>query len=262
MIFAKIIIILKITFLGTGTSQGVPIIACECSVCSSVNPKDKRLRSSVMIEINGKTIVIDAGPDFRYQMLRNNVKRIDAVLLTHGHKDHTGGLDDVRAFNYFMKKPVDIYSTIEVQKVIRNDYLYAFALERYPGVPEFELHTITNKKFEIEGIQILPIKAMHYQMPVFGYRIGDFTYITDANYIDDKELKKISGSEVLVINALRRKQHISHFTLDQALELIRILKPKTAYLTHISHQLGLFNEVEQELPANVHLAYDGLTLQL
>lgn len=262
MIFAKIIIILKITFLGTGTSQGVPIIACTCAVCKSANKKDKRLRTSVMIETKGKTIIIDAGPDFRYQMLRQNVKHIDAVLLTHGHKDHTGGLDDVRAFNYFMKKPIDIYSTLEVQKVIRNDYMYAFAQDRYPGVPEFDLHTIKNKEFEIDNVKILPIKAMHYQMPVFGYRIENFTYITDANYIEDKELKKIDGSEILVINALRRKPHISHFTLDQALDLIKILKPKTAYLTHISHQLGLFDEVERELPANVHLAYDGLTLQI
>lgn len=253
---------MKVTFLGTGTSQGIPIISCDCKVCASTDSKDKRLRTSIMIEKDDVVIIIDAGPDFRYQMLRQNVKRIDAVLITHGHKDHTGGLDDVRAFNYFMKKPVDVYSSLEVQKVIRNDYVYAFAANKYPGVPEITLHTVTNEPFNICGIDITPIEVMHYKMHVFGYRIGDFTYITDANYISEDEMKKITGSKTLVINALRRKQHVSHFTLEQALEIIKKLNPEVAYLTHISHQLGLHEEVEKELPANVHMAYDGLSIEI
>jgi phosphoribosyl 1,2-cyclic phosphate phosphodiesterase len=215
-----------------------------------------------MIEKDGVVIIIDAGPDFRYQMLRQHVKRIDAVLITHGHKDHTGGLDDVRAFNYFMKKPVDVYSSIEVQKVIRNDYVYAFATDRYPGVPEITLHTVMNKPFNICGIEITPIEVMHCKMPVFGYRIGDFTYITDANYISENEMQKIAGSKTIVLNALRRRQHISHFTLEQALDILKKLNPEVAYLTHISHQLGLHDDVEKELPPNIHLAYDGLTIEI
>lgn len=253
---------MKISFLGTGTSQGIPLIACDCNVCKSDNPKDKRLRSSVMVEANDVIIVIDAGPDFRYQMLRRNVKRIDALLITHGHKDHTGGLDDVRAFNYFMKKPIDIYCSQDVQKVIRNDYMYAFAMDRYPGVPEFELHHVENHPFKILGLEIIPIHAMHYKLPVFGFRIGDFTYITDANYIHPVELQKIAGSKIFVINALRRRQHISHFTLEQAIDVINKVKPDKAYLTHISHQLGTHEDVSRELPENIYLAYDDLTIEI
>ncbi|NVO02366.1 MAG: MBL fold metallo-hydrolase [Bacteroidetes bacterium] len=253
---------MKITFLGTGTSQGVPVIACDCSVCKSSNFKDNRLRSSVFIEFENEKFVIDTGPDFRQQMLRAKVKKLDAVLLTHSHKDHVGGMDDVRAFNYFMQKPIDVYGSNQVLNHIKNEFSYAFAEERYPGVPEINLHTIENKEFTINGVKIIPILSMHYQLPIFGFRIGDFTYITDANFISEIEKAKIIGSKILVINALRKKQHISHFTLDEALEIIAEVKPEKAYLTHISHQMGLHNEEEKNLPVNVFFAYDGLEIGL
>lgn len=253
---------MKITFLGTGTSQGVPVIACECEVCTSNNSKDQRLRSSVMIETEGKTFVIDAGPDFRTQMLRAKVKHLDAVILTHAHKDHIAGLDDVRAFNFIQKKAIDVYSREDVQTAIKNEFSYAFAVYKYPGVPEINLKTVENKEFEINQIKIIPIEVKHMELKIFGYRIGNFTYITDCNYISDEEFEKIKGTEILVINALRRKKHVSHFTLDEAIDVIKKIQPKKAYLTHISHMMGLHEEVENELPSNIHLAYDGLTIEL
>ncbi len=262
VILHKIKNILRITFLGTGTSQGVPVITCTCSVCQSNNFKDKRLRSSALIETERNIFVVDAGPDFRQQMLTANVKRIDAILITHGHRDHTGGLDDVRAFNYFQKKPVDVYAGKKVHDLIRSDFYYAFADDKYPGVPEIILHEVTNSPFRINGDEIIPIQVMHHLMPVFAYRIKDFTYITDANFISYEELEKVKGSKVIVINALRRKQHISHYTLEKALEILKMLNPERGYITHISHQLGLHDEVEKELPANIRLAYDGLTIEL
>lgn len=253
---------MKITFLGTGTSQGVPVIACECEVCTSNNSKDQRLRSSVMIETEGNTFVIDAGPDFRTQMLRAKVKHLDAVILTHAHKDHIAGLDDVRAFNFIQKKAIDVYSREDVQTAIKNEFSYAFAVYKYPGVPEINLKTVENKEFEINQIKIIPIEVKHMELKIFGYRIGNFTYITDCNYISDEEFEKIKGTEILVINALRRKKHVSHFTLDEAIDVIKKIQPKEAYLTHISHMMGLHEEVENELPSNIHLAYDGLTIEL
>lgn len=253
---------MKVTFLGTGTSQGVPVIACECEVCKSENTKDQRLRSSVMIETLGNTLVIDAGPDFRAQMLRAKVKHLDAVILTHAHKDHIAGLDDVRAFNYIQKKAIDVYSREDVQTAIKNEFSYAFAVYKYPGVPEINLKTVENKEFEINNIKITPIEVKHMELKIFGYRIGNFTYITDCNYISDEEFEKIKGSEVVVINALRKKKHVSHFTLDEAVAVLERLKPKKAYLTHISHMMGLHEETEKELPSYIQLAYDGLTIDI
>ncbi|MEI6488101.1 MAG: MBL fold metallo-hydrolase [Bacteroidota bacterium] len=249
---------MKITFLGTGTSQGVPIIACPCLVCQSKDSRDKRLRSSILIEENHKTYIIDTGPDFRQQMLREKVKTLDAVILTHEHKDHTGGFDDIRAYNYIQQKEMDVYASERVQQAIRRDYAYIFTEFKYPGIPEIKFHLLKNELTTIEGLDFLPIEVMHYRLPVFGFRIKDFTYITDANYINEQEKQKIKGSKIIVINALRRESHISHFTFEQAIELMKELKPEQAYFTHISHQLGLHQEVEKELPSFISLAYDGL----
>ncbi len=253
---------MKITFLGTGTSQGVPVIACNCNVCKSSDKKDKRTRTSIKIEIQDKTFVIDTGPDFRYQMLRSSTKKLDAVIFTHEHKDHIAGLDDVRAFNYQTGLPVDIYATSRVHDAIKKDFHYVFSGENYPGIPELDLHLITNKIFQICGINIIPIEVLHYKLPVLGFRINDFTYITDAKYIPKQEIKKMEGTKVLVLNALRKEEHISHLTLSEAIEIIKIVKPKKAYLTHISHLMGLHSEVEKELPKNILLAYDELKITL
>ncbi|MCO6499752.1 MAG: MBL fold metallo-hydrolase [Vicingus serpentipes] len=253
---------MKITFLGTGTSQGIPVIACSCGVCVSENKKDKRLRTSIMVEDKGKVIVVDTGPDFRQQMLRENVKQLDAVVFTHEHKDHIAGLDDVRAFNYKQKRDMDIYATPEVQTALIREFHYAFTEYKYPGVPQLELHTIGDELFNIGGVVIQPINVWHHKMPVKAYRFGNFTYITDANQIEERELEKIKGSEILVINALRKESHISHFTLDEAIAVIEKIKPKKAYLIHISHLLGYHDEVEKKLPAFVKIAYDGLCIKM
>ncbi len=253
---------MKITFLGTGTSQGVPVIACECEVCKSLDRKDKRLRSSVMIETQGNVFVIDAGPDFREQMLRANVKHLDALLLTHAHKDHIAGLDDVRAFNYIQKKAIDVYAREDVQIAIKNEFSYAFAIYKYPGVPEINLHKVENKTFDINHINIIPIEVMHFGLKIFGFRIGDFTYITDANFINDEEIQKIKGSKVVVLNALRKKKHVSHFNLEEAVALLKIIKPEHAYITHISHMMGFHEEVQKELPDFIKFAFDGLCIEL
>jgi len=251
---------MKVTFLGTGTSQGVPVIACECSVCSSPDSKDKRLRSSIMVEQNGKTIVVDTGPDFREQMLRHQVKQLDAILYTHAHRDHLSGLDDIRGFNFKMKRAIDVYCEKRVEAAIRKEFFYAFEEPKYPGVPEMNLHQITLEPFQVLGIPIIPIQVFHHRMKVLGFRFGDFVYITDANRIEPEELEKMKGCKVLVLNALRREEHISHFTLKEAVDLVNLLNPEAAYFTHISHQLGLHQEVEDELPVHIHLAYDGLEL--
>lgn len=253
---------MQITFLGTGTSQGVPIIACPCNVCNSTDSRDKRLRTSVLVETNEKTFVIDTGPDFRQQMLRENVKQMDGIIFTHEHKDHTAGFDDIRAFNFVNKKKMEVYASANVQEAIKREYAYIFSDFKYPGIPEINLHLIENKKFSIEGVDFLPIEVMHYKLPVFGFRIGDFSYITDANYISDKEKEKLKNSKVLVLNALRREPHISHFTFDEAIALVKELKPEKAYFLHISHQLGLHADVQKELPENIELAYDGLKINL
>lgn len=254
---------MKVTFLGTGTSQGVPVIGCQCNVCLSKNSKDKRLRTSILIEFeNNKNIVIDTGPDFRQQMLRENVSKLDAVLYTHEHKDHTAGLDDVRAYNFLHKMDMPIYARKNVLDQLKKEFEYIFTDNKYPGVPRVVINEVKNKMFKLCDHSILPIEVLHYKLPVFGYRINDFTYITDANQINPKELEKIKGTKILVINALRRKKHISHFTLDEALDLIHQIKPEKAYLTHASHYLGTHNEVSNELPNNIYLAYDGLTINI
>jgi phosphoribosyl 1,2-cyclic phosphate phosphodiesterase len=251
---------LKITFLGTGTSSGVPMVGCECEVCTSTDKKDNRLRSSILVQSDTTTLVVDTGPDFRYQMLRQQVKHLDAVVFTHPHKDHLAGLDDIKAFNYLAKKPMDIYANSLTEEALRRDFYYAFSDTKYPGIPELNLNTITSEAFVVGDIPIIPILVWHLKMPVLGFRFGKFTYITDANHIDDAEKEKIKGSEVLVLNALRHKKHISHFTLDEAIAMVEELKVPAGYFTHISHQLGKHSAVEAELPQGIHLAYDGLEL--
>lgn len=253
---------LRFTFLGTGTSSGVPMIACNCPVCQSPDPRDNRLRSSVMVESGKTRFVIDTTPDFRYQMLRKKVSQLDAILFTHPHKDHIAGLDDVRAFNFFSQKPMDIYANYLTEEALRRDFYYAFSDTRYPGVPELNLHAIDNNPFLIGEIPVIPIEVWHLKMPVLGFRIGNFTYITDANRIEENEKEKIRGSEILVLNALRKEKHISHFNLKEAVDMVRELGVPRAYFTHISHQLGLHASINNELPAGIELAYDGLTVSV
>ncbi len=253
---------IKATFLGTGTSQGVPVVACDCEVCSSADSKNKRLRSSLLLEINGQNLVIDAGPDFRQQMLREKVKSLRAILLTHEHVDHIFGLDDIRAYNWIQKNPMEIYAEERVQQAIKRIFSYVFADYKYPGIPKMYLRDVNNAPFAIDTIQVMPIRSYHHKLPVFGYRIGDLTYITDSNFIPEKEMEKVFGSKILIINALQKKKHISHFNLDEALKIIERVKPERAFLTHISHNMGLHARVQQELPENVSLAYDGLTVRL
>lgn len=254
---------MKITFLGTGTSQGVPVIACECKVCTSGDSLDKRLRVSVLVETQGKTIVIDAGPDFRYQMLRAGVKHLDAILFTHEHKDHVAGLDDVRAFNFKQGSEVDIYASPRVQEALKQEFHYIFSAYKYPGIPRLELHDIhDDTPFDVGGINIIPISVMHFQLPIYGFRIGDFTYITDAKTIAQKELEKVKGSRVVVLNALQKENHISHLTFSEAKQIAAEVNADKTYFTHLSHRLGTHAEVSSELPGNIRLAYDGLTIEL
>lgn len=279
---------LRLTFLGTGTSQGVPMIGCNCPVCRSADPRDHRLRSSVMIErivrndpeafsvpaapsygmytrcVGAQArIVIDAGPDFRYQMLRENVRTLDAILLTHEHKDHMAGIDDVRAFNYFQGHAIPIYATERVGAAVRKDFDYAFAADRYPGAPEIDLRTIApEEQLLIAGLRITPISGRHYILPVTGFRIGPLAYLTDFNSIDDRELDKLRGIDTLVINALRREKHLSHFTVDEAVAVSRRIGPRRTLLTHLSHQIGLHSEAGESLPQNVEMAYDGLRVEV
>ncbi|MFT3825624.1 MAG: MBL fold metallo-hydrolase [Chitinophagaceae bacterium] len=253
---------LHITFLGTGTSSGVPMIACPCEVCASTNKKDKRLRSSIMIQSANTTLVVDAGPDFRYQMLRAEVKQLDGIVFTHSHKDHVAGLDDVRAFNFFSGKGMPVYSTEMTQEVLIREFPYAFADTKYPGLPEIKLNSFTNEPFVVGDIPIVPVDVWHLKMPVTGFRFGKFTYITDANRIEEAEKEKIKGSEVLVLNALRKEKHISHFSLSEAIALAQELQIPTTYLTHVSHQMGLHDVVEKELPPGIHFAYDGLEIDV
>ena len=251
---------LKITFLGTGTSSGIPMIACNCEVCTSTDKKDNRLRASILVQSSTTTIVVDTTPDFRYQMLREKVKKIDAVLFTHPHKDHIAGLDDIRAFNYFQQSSINIYANTLTQEALKKEFSYIFAEKKYPGIPEIDLRTIDRQPFVIGDITIIPIPVWHLHMPVLGFRFGDFTYITDANKIEAEERKKINGSKIMVLNALREKKHISHFNLAEAIEIIQQLKVPEAYFIHLSHQIGKHQDVEKNLPAGIHLAYDGLVL--
>lgn len=253
---------LKITFLGTGTSTGVPMIACTCQVCTSTDPNDKRLRSSILIQSNTTTIVVDATPDFRYQMLRESIRHIDGILITHAHKDHVAGVDDTRPFQFFSHKPTKIYGDRMSLEGVRGEIPYAFDQTKYPGIPQVVLQEISTEPFVIGDIPVIPIKVWHYKMPVLGFRFGKFTYITDANRIDDSEKKKIMGSEILVLNALRNEPHISHFTLQQAIELVKELKVPKAYFTHISHQLGLHKAVNDVLTDGMQLAYDEMKIEI
>ena len=251
----------NITFHGSGTSSGVPMIACECEVCTSPDKKDNRLRSSILVESAKTKIVIDTTPDFRYQMLRQKVKQLDAVLFTHPHKDHIAGLDDVRAFNFFQSAPMQVFANSMTIDALIREFAYAFADKKYPGVPNLELNTINLDNFLIGDLPIIPIEVWHMKMPVYGFRFGNFTYITDANRIDDEEMEKIRGSEILVVNALRKEKHISHYTLNEAIALVQELNIPHAYFTHISHQLGRHQDIEKQLPQGMHLAYDGLSIQ-
>jgi phosphoribosyl 1,2-cyclic phosphate phosphodiesterase len=251
-----------ITFLGTGTSQGVPLMACRCDICRSSDARDKRLRSSIMITHEGRNVVIDSGPDFRQQLLREDVLALDGIVFTHEHKDHIAGLDDVRAYNYINDWRAQVYCTEQVADALKREFAYAFSDKKYPGVPEIDLNIIDITPFEVAGIPFQPIQVYHLHLPVFAYRIGRFAYITDANVISDEEIEKLQGVEVLVLNALRREKHPSHFTLEEAIALAKRIGARETWFTHISHQLGLHTEVDLELPAGMRLAFDGLKLEV
>lgn len=251
---------LTITFLGTGTSSGVPMIACACEVCSSADSKDKRLRSSILVQSTETTIVVDTTPDFRYQMLRTHVSKLDAVLFTHPHKDHVAGLDDIRAFNYFQQQAIAVYANQLTQEALKREFSYVFAEKKYPGIPEIDLLDMEDQTFLVGDIPVTPVNVWHLRMPVLGFRFGNFTYITDANRIEETEMKKIAGSDVLVLNALRHTPHISHFSLPEAIAVSDDIKARTTYFTHISHQLGLHEAVSSTLPAGKYLSYDSLVI--
>lgn len=253
---------MTVTFLGTGTSQGVPVIACPCEVCASTDAHDKRLRTSIMIEAAGKTIVIDSGPDFRYQMLREHVRHLDAIVFTHEHKDHVAGLDDIRAFNFFQKTHVDVYASMRVQDALKREFSYIFNEFKYPGIPELVLHTIGTEPFEIGDLQFTPIEVMHYKLPILGFRVGDLTYITDAKTVSDAEKEKIKGTKVLVLNALQFEPHISHLTFDEAIAFAQEIGAETTWFTHLSHRAGKHADISPKLPPNIKLAYDGLKLDI
>ena len=238
------------------------MIGCGCEVCASADKKDNRLRSSVLVESEKTSIVVDTTPDFRYQMLRANVKKLDAVLFTHPHKDHIAGLDDVRAFNYFQQKPMELYANSLTEEAIKREFAYAFSDKQYPGLPNLNLNTIDEKPFIVGDIPIVPILVWHLKMPVLGFRFGKFTYITDANRIEEEEKEKIRGSEVLVLNALRKESHVSHFTLNEALAMAQELGVPAAYFTHISHQLGRHLEINNLLPPGINLAFDGQQVEM
>lgn len=253
---------MKVIILGSGTSQGVPVITCECKVCLSENHKDKRLRTSALLEYKGKSIAIDAGPDFRQQMLVNKVKRLDAILLTHLHKDHIAGLDDVRAFNFKQKKPMDIFADALTCQQVKNEFPYVFDGTDYPGIPQMNLHVINENPFVFDDIEIIPIPVLHYKLPVLGYRIENFAYITDASYIPETSLALLHNLDLLIINALRFEKHYSHFNVEEAIQIVEQVQPKKTYFTHISHNLGLHEEVESILPHSIALAYDGLVIEI
>jgi phosphoribosyl 1,2-cyclic phosphate phosphodiesterase len=253
---------LKISFLGTGTSQGVPVIACDCEVCQSEDPRDKRLRTSLLLEDPSASIVIDTGPDFRQQMLRHKVKNLNAVVFTHEHRDHIAGLDDIRAFNFRQREAMNVFTEERVLTALKYQYPYIFAEKKYPGAPEVKIHLIDNGLFEVGDLTFQPVRVMHYRLPVLGFRINELAYITDANFISEEEKEKLFGVKYFIINALRKEKHVSHFTLSEALKLIEEISPRRAYLTHISHLMGRQKDLEKELPENVMAAYDGLSFEI
>lgn len=257
----KTVYSLKITFLGTGTSQGVPVIACNCEVCTSSDRRDMRLRSSLLIETKGKSFVIDTGPDFRQQMLSNYVNDLSAVFFTHEHKDHVAGLDDVRPFNFMHKKAIPVYAEKRVQEALQREYAYIFADDKYPGIPQLEMHLINEHAFEVEGVAVQPIRVMHNKLPILGFRIENVAYLTDVKSIPTSEYAKLKGLDLLVINALRKEPHATHLSLDEALEIIQKVNPKQACLTHLSHRIGLHDAENKKLPNNIQIAYDGLSLE-
>ncbi|HQQ12379.1 MAG TPA: MBL fold metallo-hydrolase [Bacteroidales bacterium] len=253
---------MKITILGSGTSQGVPVIACHCDVCSSDDTHDKRLRSSVLIQTENTSVVVDAGPDFRQQMLRARVNTLDAILITHTHKDHIAGLDDVRSYNYLSGKAMKVYASLSDQDEIKQEFRYAFAENPYPGVPEIELMELTTNDFHIGKLHIQPLLLMHMRLQIFGFRIGGFAYLTDVNFIPEDSMKKLHGVHTLVIDALRKKPHPSHFNLEQAISVAQHLQPERTFFTHISHLMGRHMDVQNELPEKMWLAYDGLEIEM
>jgi phosphoribosyl 1,2-cyclic phosphate phosphodiesterase len=251
---------LKVTFLGTGTSQGIPLIACRCAVCTSTDPRDKRLRSSIMVESAKTRIVVDSGPDFRQQLLRERVRSLDAVVFTHEHKDHIAGLDDVRAFNFISGGSMAVFATQRVQDALKREFAYIFSGEKYPGIPQVDLYSIDDEVFHVGDLVIEPLNVLHYRLPVKAFRSGDFAYITDANFIPDATREKLQGLKVLVVNALRREPHISHFNLSEAIQLVSELKPEKTYLTHLSHQMGRHQELLDELPSFIEPGIDGMQI--
>ena len=254
---------MQVTFLGTGTSGGIPVLTCGCEICNSLDYRDKRLRVSVWVEVENKNFVIDTGPDFRQQALRERIPSIDGIVYTHEHKDHTAGLDDIRPYNYLHGiHHLDLYGHPRVLSQLKREFAYAFDERKYPGVPLINLQEINNQPFTIENILFIPIEVMHHKLPVLGFRIKDFTYITDVNFISEQELEKAYGTEILVLGALQQEKHISHFTLNEAIEIAQKVNARMTYLTHISHKMGLHNEVEKDLPPNIRLAYDGLKIKL
>lgn len=253
---------MKVTFLGTGTSQGVPVIGCTCTVCQSLDYRDKRLRCSVHVQTNNQSIVIDTGPDFRQQVLRERINQLDAILFTHSHKDHVAGLDDVRAFNHMQKADMPIYGDESVLAQLKTEFYYAFEKNKYPGIPQLQLNAISDQPFNMGGVTVMPLPVMHYRLPVLGFRIHNFSYITDANHIPESTFDRLKGTHTLVLNALQQERHISHFNLEEALAVAKRVNATQTYFIHISHRMGLHKTVERALPNSVALAFDGLTIEV